>query len=551
MCGIYGYCGIKPPSMDKLKILGIFNVDRGKDSCGIFIEDEIFKGIGTTARFENMAKQTVLPTPKSNFTVIGHTRNSSVGAISIANAHPFSYHTKDKLTGVFVHNGTIKDWRTFFGKHGHSTKGFEVDSDMLGLMIANKHYAVLKDYEGAATFMYHDPTKPNTLLVFKGATFKSDEKNGDRPLFGMKTKYGIYFSSMEISLQIIKEPDDEIFNVETNKLIYIKDGKISKVTTVDRPLQSYTSSKDHSSNTYLRNYSKSSTLDSDGFETSNINHEKFYFSNSHKGKFYWSNGRYWRNGHLPTGEFKLDDDGNVCKDGEVYYFYRGILLNTTTEEGFKVNSVSLKEIFTELKFKSDSRKINGYRDAISRVSKQPFDFLLEESKDIVKSSGYSKLDAQYANGTYLTKFANKQKITYKTGNVEKIVSYKDEDSRYSTISERINFLNTLDEEYWESFNWANFNPEAMTTLDPKIKEYYIAKKKKYGDMKKEDNKEDENVTSDLTLSDVCSNIIKGLKEDYDDIKETHKDTELRKEVLSVLESTINQLRNKLYANTSN
>ena len=35
MCGINGFISNKPGSIDKLKILGLYNTTRGTDSCGI------------------------------------------------------------------------------------------------------------------------------------------------------------------------------------------------------------------------------------------------------------------------------------------------------------------------------------------------------------------------------------------------------------------------------------------------------------------------------------------------------------------------------------
>ena len=110
MCGIFGVA-IKPGAsrkavLQKFKILGLYNITRGKDSSGVFINGEITKGIGKISEFDDFIEQTLLPIPKENTVMLGHTRQGSWGyKKTIDEAHPFLIN--DDL--IFTHNGTIKN----------------------------------------------------------------------------------------------------------------------------------------------------------------------------------------------------------------------------------------------------------------------------------------------------------------------------------------------------------------------------------------------------------------------------------------------------------
>ena len=57
-CGIYGFSGKSNISksdlrmaLQKFKILGLYNETRGRDSCGVYVNGEIFKGTGPKKLF--------------------------------------------------------------------------------------------------------------------------------------------------------------------------------------------------------------------------------------------------------------------------------------------------------------------------------------------------------------------------------------------------------------------------------------------------------------------------------------------------------------------
>ena len=114
MCGIFGHSGRSPKkvSIDKLNILGIWNEERGTDSCGLSMDGDILKGVKSLSQYRDFISHYNIESPQVVPVVIGHTRKSTVGAHTLSNAHPFGFgklKIKDfKNPGyefIGVHNG--------------------------------------------------------------------------------------------------------------------------------------------------------------------------------------------------------------------------------------------------------------------------------------------------------------------------------------------------------------------------------------------------------------------------------------------------------------
>ena len=236
MCGIIGFVGSNP-NLEKLKILALYNDERGGDSCGFAINNEIFKYANITddtfkKAFSKHAvlKNFVVNNPKKNQTILMHTRKSSIGHSIESNAHPFLVEYGDrKLIGV--HNGTIKNIEDLSHKYLTDEEmkhfRFSTDSEVLFyIMVKNNNYDILTEYEGGAALLWYDPDKPDVIYGFKGASpstiyhgFSSMQDFGDveeRPLHLTHLEGGVYFSSLMEPLNAIGAELGKVLTLKAN-----------------------------------------------------------------------------------------------------------------------------------------------------------------------------------------------------------------------------------------------------------------------------------------------------------------------------------------------
>jgi hypothetical protein len=92
-CGIFGQATNTPVKLDvsSVNILGIYNIERGKQSCGLTWDGDIQHGIDKDKLYSDFIKNRNIK-PKYFPTMFGHTRQSSYGNIvNLDNAHPFGY----------------------------------------------------------------------------------------------------------------------------------------------------------------------------------------------------------------------------------------------------------------------------------------------------------------------------------------------------------------------------------------------------------------------------------------------------------------------------
>lgn len=486
MCGLFGFSGVNAPDRNKLNLIGIWNQNRGTDSCGVFSGGEVIKGIGTESRFSIFIQKQKIPIGGDNNTVIAHTRKASVGVINKDSAHPYTYYNdNNKPEFVFAHNGTVRNYEKYLKPYNIDPKIFHTDSHALGFLVANGYYDFLKDYDGAVTFIASDLKRPNSLIVFKGQTYKNED--ADRPLFSLQTKEGLYVSSMDEPFEVIKEKGDVITNLSTNKIFFFKDGQLEETIDVDRQLIT------KKQKTYSTNYSGGGTSSSrskskgERWDENNLNHRKYTFNQKEfKGKVYWSNGRYWRNGHLAEGCLRLTDDGTMDSNGTDYYFCRGMILKAST---FKEYLVSKGYIDSYFNSKTGKLNINpGYemREQISKHTCEPFDFLDKEiPNDINYKSGFAYIGNKYATGTYLTMFANPKYIQYYVGAIREFGDseskkptdiIKNNSSQKPDYSKAVKNLREKSDDWWKNIQWESIKFEIMPE---EIREVYWEKAKKF------------------------------------------------------------------------
>lgn len=239
MCGIFGYVGSKAPDMNAIKILGLYNESRGKDSCGISIDGNLTKGVDDNKLFEYFITNNVLPKPKNDFTVIGHARAATgTTAHSAENAHPFLIGEGAPHELVFSHNGVIYNIWDLCDRNKVEYVFGKVDSMLLGNIIhKKKSFKVLEQYKGYAALAFYDRKVPNSLYLYKGASNDKDNKlESERPLFYLETKFGMYYSSMANPLFAIRESDKQtVYILEPNVVHYYEGGKLIKDFPIRRP----------------------------------------------------------------------------------------------------------------------------------------------------------------------------------------------------------------------------------------------------------------------------------------------------------------------------
>ena len=258
MCGIFAWSGKDPKKFNKAKfdILGIFNIERGKDSCGISYDGDVYPGISDNKLYSTFA-QNVDIKPKHFPVVIGHTRQSSPGnAITAENAHPFGFGLIDNDLQSFefigCHNGTVynkKELASLYNieesekKVNYCTNDpekvistsyrYKIDSEiLLECLYKSKDFKVLSKYNGGAALVFSNLNEPNIIYVFKGASKNYDYGTApivvERPLFYYKeTKNSLYISSIDKALAVIGGVKDKtLFEFKENTVYKIIDGDI-------------------------------------------------------------------------------------------------------------------------------------------------------------------------------------------------------------------------------------------------------------------------------------------------------------------------------------
>lgn len=258
MCGIFAWSGKDPKKFNKAKfdILGIFNIERGKDSCGISYDGEVYPGVNDNKLYSTFT-QNINIKPKHFPVVIGHTRQSSPGnAITAENAHPFGFglinNELQSFEFIGCHNGTVynkKELASLYNieesekKVNYCVKDPEkvistsyrtkIDSEiLLECLYKSKEFKVLSKYNGGAALVFSNLNEPNILYVFKGASKNYDYGTAsvvvERPLFYYKeSKNSLYISSIDKALTIIGGIKDKtLFEFKENIVYKIIDGDI-------------------------------------------------------------------------------------------------------------------------------------------------------------------------------------------------------------------------------------------------------------------------------------------------------------------------------------
>lgn len=278
-CGIFAWAGksVKSYNNSNFNILGIYNEERGRHSCGRTMDGEIEIGTGVNKVYKDFMETLEQNSPKKIPVVIGHTRHATYGLHTVANAHPFGFGFNKDIEGfefIGVHNGTLinheelaKKYKVnldVFKKKGNSKKAsFErekIDSEvLLEILYKSKNYKVLKEYNGAAALVWTNTKEPNVIYCWHGKSKKyhweqKGKEEEERPLFYWREhKNSLYISSIKNSLRSIGGNDDSIGMFDHNTVYKITNGDVNNAEKViiDRN-KNYTSKS-----TYNNSYNES------------------------------------------------------------------------------------------------------------------------------------------------------------------------------------------------------------------------------------------------------------------------------------------------------
>ena len=379
MCGIFAWSGKDPKKFNKDKFdkLGMFNIDRGKDSCGVSYDGEIYYGTGTEKLYSKFIVDREI-NPLKYPVVIGHTRQASVGNIvNETNAHPFGFGTNADGNYAFIgcHNGTLYNHKDLAKEYGVSTfideektysvspynkytiQRQKIDSEiLLEIIYTNKNFKVLGKYNGGAALVFTDTNEPNIVYVWKGASKMYDYASAiveeERPLFYYKeTKNSLYISSIQESLETIGgKANKNLFTFKTNNVYKITDGDIENaelipITRVNSTQKEKTVTNAYSSSSryhdgywedvdydYVKNNHQARQIVLPAVKehlnlphnssnckivAANIYNEALLRpQNDYKGRVYFQNLRYKSNGHLITGIYTWVNNYGFFKIGE-------------------------------------------------------------------------------------------------------------------------------------------------------------------------------------------------------------------------------------------
>ena len=251
-CGIFGMSTNKVENLDvnAVHILGIYNIERGKMSCGLSWDGDVQYGLGFDKLYTDFIVDREIKPTKIPI-MIGHTRQPSYGmAITEDNAHPFGFGTsKDgkSYEMIFCHNGTLKNHKELakkynidlsekvkkmsHGGHFYETTRDKIDSEVLGeILYKTKKFHVLSEYIGAAALAWTWIDEPNKLYLWSGASKATQgsvitTETEERPMnVYCKNENSMFFSSLKDSLTVLGASKKDKLQIDYNTVYIITDG---------------------------------------------------------------------------------------------------------------------------------------------------------------------------------------------------------------------------------------------------------------------------------------------------------------------------------------
>lgn len=399
MCGIFGQATNNPKKINQanIKILGMFNESRGRNSCGISYDGEIFHGLDKEALFTDFIKGRNFKVNKYPI-AIGHTRQSSVGAINHFNCHPFGFGLNkkdDTFETIFVHNGTLLNHKELAFSHkietteyytnqwNHEMTRNKIDSEILGeILHTSKKFKVLSEYNGRAALVWTNTYQPNVIYLWSGKSVpeehdKPELAEEERPLnVYLESKNNFYFSSIPESLHAIGGTEKNTFQIDYNTVYVVTDGdfKNAEKFKVSRSKNYHIETYNYSHYTRGGNYnacempSQSSKHSKYDFFKKKVNNNSviplpsakvelppiniyldntIHNQNHYGGKIYTKKLRYYKNGHPVNGVY-------------VWFYNHGLyFMGDNEKEALAKFHMNAGKKFVDGEF-TDTKTVNGY-----------------------------------------------------------------------------------------------------------------------------------------------------------------------------------------------
>jgi hypothetical protein len=350
MCGIFGQATNKPKNLDVngVHILGIYNIERGKMSCGLSWDGDVQYGIGFDKLYTDFIVDREIKPIKIPI-MIGHTRQPSYGfTVTEDNAHPFGFGTsKDgkSYEMIFCHNGTLKNHKelakkynidlsekitkTTYTNHTYETTRDKIDSEILGeILYTTKKFHVLSEYIGAAALAWTWIDEPNKLYLWSGASKQTQGsahgvETEERPMnVYCKNENNMFFSSLKESLTVLGASKKDDLQIDYNTVYIITDGdfanaekhKVSRLqagqseaVAVTPKRFSYMGSEYCDWDNYEDVRQKTSVIPTDINKSSSItnlhNETLIHPITNYKDRVYSKSLRYWKNGCVIDGVY--------------------------------------------------------------------------------------------------------------------------------------------------------------------------------------------------------------------------------------------------------
>lgn len=347
MCGITGYSSKLPVDPGVMKVLILYARDRGTDSTGIMINDKIKKWWNKDFHSKNGDAYTVLygstfPKKKDyvNTDILVHCRSRSVGIVSKDNTHPFEYIDNNGDIYYFTHNGTIKNIDEMALKYNVTTRVGATDSEAFGEILLASNFEALLEYKGTAAFSLYNATT-RTFYLWKGYSNHDNTKGAsvERPLHWSQIGNRFYYHSTAESIASATDQDEEIYEFPHNTLTLVKNSKQIASIIYDRSQvnSGYIAPKTVSGtgSTSYNNYP--SVITSDYIP------EKSPQNEAGKKVYFWKS-RYYLNGHILNGHYKLDAIGAVTKTGSDFYFWNGLMMKDEAALNIFKGKIATKKV---------------------------------------------------------------------------------------------------------------------------------------------------------------------------------------------------------------